>query len=142
MSSTRGDSRIGDRIQFRRRDGRAHFLLHDHLTPQFRRDKAVPVEGRCASEEAVIFLRVTLGHDPALPPSGRAAGPVAKARTRSIEGSSDHFCLSSKLQFGAFGKILDEADIECVGGLLQPKSPTAPAIICSETGMTSIRSSR
>src|SRR5258708_38971664 len=71
---------------------------------------------------------MALGHDPALSPSGRASAPIAKARTRSIEGTSDRFAFSSELQFGAFGKVLDEADIQCIGGLLPPTSPPPQSI--------------
>src|SRR5262249_5022136 len=104
----------------------------------FRGDETVPVEGWCTGEEPVILLRVTLGHDPTLPPSGRAADPVTKPRTSSVEGLRDRLSLSSEFQFGAFGKVFDQADIQGIGGVVQYKPATAEAVVWGESRVASI----
>src|SRR6202011_3581597 len=96
----------------------------------------------CTGKVPVIFLRVALGHDPALSPSGRASGPIAKARTGPIEGASERFAFASELQFGAFGKVCDEADVQCIGGLIQRESTTPQPIARRESRMAGIGGGR
>jgi len=64
--------------------------------------------------------------------------PIAKARTRPIEGPSERFAFSGELQFGAFGEVPDEAAIQCIGGLIERKSATTEPVVWRESRMPGI----
>jgi hypothetical protein len=138
MSGAGCHGRVGHRSQLGNRDRLSQFLVHDHLAPEFRRDEAVPVERGGAGHESVVLLGMALCHHRALPAARRASGPIAEARSCAIKGLGHCLSRACQLQFGAFGKVLDQALVQPVGGLVQGKSAATDSIIGRESGVACI----